>query len=80
MQQLSEKDKALWKGASRGSAQEQGLSASSVTLVSLQIGFVLVNERGKNKGENSALSAYVRSQNAAKTMFKQVMRTIYVFP
>lgn len=33
MQQLFEKDKALWKGASQGSEQEQGLSASSVTLL-----------------------------------------------
>lgn len=45
VQQLTQKDKVLWKGASRGSVQEQGLSAPSVTLVSLQIGFVLVNER-----------------------------------
>lgn len=45
VQQLTQKDKVLWKGASLGSVQEQGLSAPSVTLVSLQIGFVLVNER-----------------------------------
>lgn len=43
-QQLTQKDKVLWKGESQGSRQEQGLSAPSVTLVSLQIGFVLVNE------------------------------------
>lgn len=44
VQQLTQKDKVLWKGASQGSVQEQGLSTPSVTLVSLQIGFVLVNE------------------------------------
>lgn len=43
-QQLTQKDKVLWKGESQGSRQEQGLSTPSVTLVSLQIGFVLVNE------------------------------------
>lgn len=53
VQQLTQKDKVLWKGASRGSVQEQGLSTPSVTLVSLQIGFVLVNE-GERKEEKKA--------------------------
>lgn len=55
VQQLTQKDKVLWKGASRGSAQEQGLSTPSVTLVSLQIGFVLVNE-GERKEEKRHMS------------------------
>lgn len=68
VQQLTQKDKVLWKGASRGSVQEQGLSTPSVTLVSLQIGFVLVNEeerkeekKAQEKGEeeNSAALAHV---------------------
>lgn len=44
VQQFTQKDKVQWKGASQGSVPEQGLSTPSVTLVSLQIGFVLVNE------------------------------------
>lgn len=44
VQELTRKDKALWKGASQGNMQEQGLSTTFVTLVSEQIGFVLVNE------------------------------------
>ncbi len=64
VQQLTQKDKVLWKGASQGSVQEQGLSTPSVTLVSLQIGFVLVNEAegeerkrhmSKRKGEKALL-------------------------
>lgn len=64
VQQLTQKDKVLWKGASQGSMQEQGLSTPSVTLVSLQIGFVLVNEgegeeekrhTSKRKGEKTVL-------------------------
>lgn len=55
VQQLTQKDKVLWKGASRGSVQEQGLSTPSVTLVSLQIGFVLVNE-GERKEEKRHMS------------------------
>lgn len=53
VQQLTQKDKVLWKGTSRGNVQEQGLSTPSVTLVSLQIGFVLVNERKMHKREKS---------------------------
>lgn len=49
VQQLTQKDKALWKGASQGNMQEQGLSTPSVTLVSLQIGFVLVNEGAREE-------------------------------
>lgn len=55
LQQLTRKDKVLWKGASQGSVQEQGLSTPSVTLVSGQIGFVLVNE-GKRKEEKRHMS------------------------
>lgn len=52
VQQLTQKDKVLWKGASQGSMQEQGLSTPSVTLVSLQIGFVLVDEGGRKAEKN----------------------------
>lgn len=62
VQQLTQKDKVLWKGASQGSVQQQGLSTPSVTLVSLQIGCVLVNEgegekrhMSKRKGEKTLL-------------------------
>lgn len=52
VQQLTQKDKVLWKGASQGSRQEQGLSTPSVTLVSLQIAFVLGN-KGSEESRNS---------------------------
>lgn len=55
LQQLTQKDKVLWKGASQGSVQEQGLSTPSVTLLSEQIGFVLVNE-GERKEEKRHMS------------------------
>lgn len=53
VQQLTQKDKVLWKGASQGSTRGgRGLSAPVVTLVPLQIGFVLVNE-GEREEEKS---------------------------
>lgn len=55
LQQLTRKDKVLWKGASQGSVQEQGLSTPSVTLLFEQIGFVLVNE-GERKEEKRHMS------------------------
>ena len=60
VQQLTQKDKVLWKGASQGSMQEQDLSTPSVTLVLYKLALSLSRGRGEKahgqeKGEKTAL-------------------------